>query len=325
MKKFAYLIFGLFILYGCNSGSTTPTVASTLTVNTYNYNPGNKTGVNITIGNGNTLQAEIDTGSDMTVVNESAIGPDVIVTSESLSMTYGGGTNTVSGHIGYGSVAFTASNGTKLISSPNTPLLVVDEGSVNQGGGNDAILGMRMNNQVSVRLYLPNPYNQMMILNRPLNQITFGQLNQSQLNNFANIQQVTTTCINYGVSVTVNNSCWDLADSAINYTVTDTHRTESTYNYHTILDSGEANATFYFSPAPSWMNYESVGLVILNPITVTANTDKGLIPLPLTSQTYYQDNPGNTVNPGNNLFNYYQVLFDQTNGIIGFQNSNIPL
>ncbi len=314
----SYIALPLLLIYACSSGNTTTRDGQTVSVNTYNYNPGNKTAVNITIGGSAPIQAEVDTGSDMTVVNESAIGPNIVKTNESISITYGGGQNTVSGYLAYGSVTFTTSSGATLSSESNTPILVVTQGSVNEGGGNNAILGMRMNNQVSVRLYLPFPYNQMMILNRPLSQLTFGQLSPTQLNEFANIQEINTNCVNYQVPVTITNKCWNLAQNAVNYSVSGTN---DSFNYETILDSGEENASFYFSPAPVWMNYNSDN-IILNTITVTANTDKGLILLPLTPQVYYRDNPGNAVNPGNNLFNYYQILFDQADGIVGFKNYN---
>lgn len=314
------LIFSL-VLAGCNVVNNT---SSLVTINTYDYDPGNKTGINISIGNSAPIKAEIDTGSDMTVVNESAIeSADIIKTTESMSMIYGGGENTVSGYLAYGSVTFTTNNGTTISSAKNTPLLIVTNGSVNEGGGNNAILGMRMNNQVSVRLYLPAPYNNMMILNRPNNQLIFGQLNSTQLNNFANIQQMQVSCVNYNVPVMLKNTCWDVAANSVSYTYTESG-IKNTTTYPTIFDSGEANASFYFSPAPSWMAYDNHD-VITTPLTVAANTDKGPIELPLTGNVYYRNIPTSTVNPGNNLFNSYQVLFDQVDGIIGFQNYNNPL
>ncbi len=325
-KTYAFLYFFVcFSLISCNSGSNTISSQNQLiTIDTYNYNPGNKTAVNISVGGSAPIKAEIDTGSDMTVVNESFIGPNIIKTTESLSITYGGGQNTVSGYLAYGSVTFTTSNGTTISSESTTPILVVTSGSVDEGGGNNAILGLRMNNQVSVKLYLPSPYNQMMILNRPLNRIIFGELSISQINKFANIQGITTTCINYKIVPTQNNQCWILAESAVNYTVTEFGGSESNYNYETLFDSGEGFANFYLSPVPIWMSYDSNN-VILTPISVTANTSQGPIPIPLTTQSYYHNSSGNTVNPGNNLFNYYQILFDQVDGVIGFQNYNNPL
>lgn len=326
-KAKAYcVVLTSILLGGCNSGSTAvsqPSSSQNITIATYNYNPGNKTGVQIEVGGSMPINAEIDTGSELTVINESVVGTNIIKTNQFESITYGGGQNTVSGYLAYGSVTFTTTSGIQINSSPDTPLLVVTQGSVDDGGGNNAILGMRMNTQASVRLYLPEPYNQMMILNRSLNLLTFGALTSNQLTSFADIQQVSTPCANYHIPMTINTTCWNLSRDSINYNVTSSG-SESTYNYSTILDSGEAISSFYFSSPPSWMSYDSNN-IILTPITVTANTTKGLVPLPLTSQSHYVSSPGNTVNPGNNLFNYYQVLFDQVDGIIGFADPNLSL
>lgn len=320
--SFLLVFFCGILLFGCNGGNNS-TLNNVVTINTYNYDPGNKTAVNISIGGSSPIMAEIDTGSDMTVVNEAAVGPNINKTNQIISITYGGGENTVSGYLAYGSVTFTTATGESISSSPNTPILVVTQGSVNEGGGNSAILGMRMNNQVSVRLYLQAPYNNMMILNRPMNHLVFGQLNASQLNNFANIQQVTTNCVNYAVPNTLSNTCWDIAPNSFSYTYTESGA-QGSANYPTVLDSGEGNASFYFSPAPSWMSYSSDN-IITTPIIVTANTNHGPINLPLTSTVYYRNIPTSTVNPGNNLFNSYQVLFDQMDGVIGFQDYNNQL
>jgi hypothetical protein len=315
-------LFSILCLTNCSSGNSN-TSNNLVTINTYNYNPGSKTAVNVSIGNSAPIMAEVDTGSDMTVVNESAVGANITKTNQIISLSYGGGENTVTGYLAYGVVAFTTATGTTLKSSANTPILVVTTGSVNEGGGNNAILGMRMNNQVSVRLYLPSPYNQMMILNRPKKQLVFGQLSPAQLNEFSNIQELESTCVNYGVPKTATNACWDIATNSVSYTY-DESGVQNTSDYSTVFDSGEGNASFYFSPAPAWMHYNKDD-IITTPITVTANTNKGPVVLPLTSTVYYRDLPRSTANPGNNLFNSYQVLFDQTDGIIGFQDYNNSL
>jgi hypothetical protein len=322
MIRLSALFIICFALATCNSASTavtTPRYAS-ITVNTFDYNPGNKTAVNVSIGGGPLAIAEIDSGSDLTVANESVVGPNIIKTSESATVSYGGGQNTVSGYIGYGSITFTTSNGSTISTNSNTPILVVESGSVDEGGGNNIILGMRMNNQVSSRLYLPYPYNQMMILNRAMGKIIFGNLTKSQVASFGTMQMVNSTCVNYNVPATSNNICYEVGDNSVNYTY-QTGDIESTVTLKTIFDSGEANANFYFSPAPSWMVYDRDG-VIQTPITASLNTSHGILPLPLPSVLYYDRDSGDTANPGNLYFNTYQVLFDQADGLTGFLESN---
>lgn len=326
-KSILIVAIGALTLVACNSGgsssavnpspSPSPTAApATLAVSTFTYNPGDKTGVNVSIGGSDPIIAEVDTGSNLTVVNESAVrGANIQMTSESLTLSYGGGINTVSGYIGYGSVSFTTTNGAQLTSSPQTPILVVTQGTVNLGGGNNAILGMQLNNQTSVRLFLPSPYNQMMLLNKPQSQLIFGQLSFAQLSEFANIQLESETCQNHQVTTSMNNTCWMTESIPVEYTYSQTGLPDGHVTIGTLFDSGAGNAMFQFSSQPSWLQLQ--GSVIQNTITAKVGTSQGVLPLPLTSTMIYESNTDNKVNAGNNLFNTYQVLFDQTDGIIG--------
>lgn len=307
------------ILVACSSGSTTNNNNSVIYVPTINYSPGNKTAVTTSIAGGNPIIAEIDTGSEITVVNESAIGTNLTKTSESLTIIYGAGTNKVSGYLAYGSVGFTTTNGQFIKTSPNTPLLVVTSGSVNQGGGNNAILGMRMNNQVSARLFMPYPYNQMMVLNRTKNFIAFGNLSTAQLNKFAVVAQQQINCANLAPINTANNYCWNSPVSATTYTYSLKDNKTSESNYPTIFDSGEALGNIYITPMPNWIESNEKGEVTNN-VTAVINTNKGAIPLPITLPLHYTPalTPPGAINPGNLLFESYQVLFNQRDGTMGF-------
>lgn len=315
-----------FYLVACNSGnsSSSTTTPATLSVSTFDYNPGSKTGVNVSIGGSAPIIAEVDTGSNLTVVNESALaGANIQMTTESLTLSYGGGINTVSGYIGYGSVSFTTTAGTTLTSSPHTPILVVNQGTVNLGGGNNAILGMQLNNKTSVRLFLPYPYNQMMVLNRPQNKLTFGQLSFTQLSNFANIQLESETCQNHQVTTSMTNTCWVTESIPVEYTYSRTGLPDGHATYGTLFDSGAGNAMFQFESQPSWLNLS--GNIIQNTITAKVGTSQGVLPLPLTSTLIYEANTDDKVNAGNNLFNTYQVLFDQADGVIGLLSAESSL
>ena len=312
-------------LTACNSGTiNSNSTPSLVTIKTFDYNPGYKTGVNISIGGSNPIIAEVDSGSNLTVVNESAVlGANITMTSESMQLTYGGGINTVKGLIGYGSVSFTTDTGTVISSSPQTPILVVTDGTVNLGGGNNAILGMQMNNQTSVRLFLPYPYNQMMILNRPQNQLSFGQLSFQQLSNFANIQLESEACQSHNVKTSMDNVCWMTESIPVKYKYSQNGTADGHITYGTLFDSGAGNAMFQFSTPPSWLTYS--GSIITNTITASVDTSNGIIPLPLPTTLIYQVSSDEKVNAGNNLFNTYQVLFNQRDGIIGLQSADNPL
>lgn len=323
MKRVCVSITVLIILLcGCSLGSSTSNNKLAF-VPTFNYMPGNKTATYVSIGGGESVIAEIDTGSEMTVVDKNYIGSNIIRTTESLTIVYGGGTNTVSGYIAYGSVEFTTSDGSKLRTSSQTPILVVESGSVDQGGGNNAILGMRMNNQISPRLFLPYPYNQMMVLNRSENFIAFGALSQTQLSKFAMLSQTQSPCQNLVNNISVSdNLCWSPESNSVTYRYSKSSGGHGESDYATLFDSGEAHGNIYITPMPSWIESSGDG-VIENHISAVLNTSKGKFPMPITTPIRYKQSltPPGIVNPGNLLFNQYQMLIDQNSGAIGFVES----
>lgn len=318
-KYTIWLICGItsIIIMSCSAGNSANNAVAV--VPTFNYDPGNKTATMVSIGSGKEIIAEIDTGSEMTVIDESCVGTNIVRTNESLTITYGAGTNTVSGYVAYASIKFTQQDGSVLSTNKNTPILVVTQGSVNQGGGNSAILGMRMNTQISSRLFLPYPYNQMMVLNRSESFIAFGNLNNAQLAKFALISQTNIPCNNLGINYSSGTSCWNTPQNAVTYQYSFGGSNFGESNYVTIFDSGEARGNIYIDPMPSWINLDSNN-VVLNQVSASLNTSQGSLPLPITTPLYYKQplTPPGSINPGNLLFNSYQVLFDQSSGQMGF-------
>lgn len=317
------------VLVACSSGSGSSNSAPSaqiIYVPTFNYQPGNKTAVMASIGGGNQIVAEIDTGSEMTVVDESAVGNNLLKTPQTITVTYGAGTNQVSGYLAYGVVKFTTANGETLSTSANAPIVVVTQGSVNQGGGNNAVLGMRMNNQVSSRLFLAYPYNQMMVLNRSESFIAFGKLSTTQLESFAQVNQSVIACQNSTIPNTAANSCWNTPESSVTYHYSLNGGGSGRSDYTTIFDSGEAIGNFYLESVPTWMDLDANNH-ITNQLSAVIHTNHGALPMPLNTPVMYRipvtppesGSPG-AVNPGNQLFEAYQVLFDQVNGVIGFRN-----
>ena len=317
------------VLVACSSGSgssNSAQSAAVVYVPTFNYQPGNKTAVMASIGGGNPIVAEVDTGSEMTVVDESAVGNNLLKTTQTIIVTYGAGTNQVSGYLAYGVIQFTTASGETLSTSANAPIVVVTQGSVNQGGGNNAVLGMRMNNQVSSRLFLAYPYNQMMVLNRSESFIAFGQLSTTQLESFAQVNQSIVACQNSTIPNTAANSCWNTLESSVTYNYSLNGGGFGRADYTTIFDSGEAIGNFYLESVPTWMDLDANNH-ITNQLSAVIHTNHGALPMPLTTPMMYHPpvtapEPGSpgSVNPGNQLFDLYQVLFDQADGLIGFRN-----
>lgn len=326
INKFLKISFLISIpctwLTACNSGSTTISQPQTIQIATAGYMPGNKIGMQVSVGGGQTVIGEIDTGSDLTVINASAVGPNIVLTNEVITITYGGGTNTITGNIAYGSLSFTTMSGQTISTSPNMPLVVVESGVVNADGGpNQVILGVEMDNQTSFRLYLPSPYNQMMLINEPNNTLTLGILNNNQLQQFSNIQLgVMNPCNNHGAIVGVSNTCWGTESIPVAYNYTQNGLPNGTTTYNSLFDSGAGNSSFALSTQPSWMNV--TGDIVTNTITASVMTSTGILPIQLPSEIKYETSNENKVNTGNNLFNYYQVLFIQQTGIIGLASSS---
>lgn len=151
-------------------------------------------------GNSAAALAEIDTGSQITVVTQAMVGPNIQMTSQTITLDYGQGENILVGTLGYGTVSFTTSDHKTLTTSPNTPIVVVP--AIPQGDY-DVILGMDLHTQVAARLYLPYPYNQMFVLNKTGGYLTVGTLTQSEINQFGTYQLQMTPCDNMAVSNTV--------------------------------------------------------------------------------------------------------------------------
>ena len=121
----------------------------------------------------------------------------------------------------------------------------------------------------------------------------------------------------------MTNTCWMTESIPVKYTYSKSDGSTGHATYATLFDSGAGNAMFQFSTKPSWL--ELSGNIIQNTIQAKVSTSNGTLPLPLTSTLIYESNSDDKVNAGNNLFNTYQVLFDQTDGIIGLQAYNNQL
>lgn len=306
----------------CSSGNNSNASYASLSVpaTTYQDAASTKFAVYTSAGGGKQTLTEIDTGSDLYVIESSYAGANIRYTGESMTILYNHGMVARSGLVGYTSVNFLSESGNVLISSVNNqvPVLVVPDGVIsNNASQNHAIMGMRMDGNVSVRLFLPTPYNQMFMMDMPDKQLIFGNFSPNQISQFGLIQLAESACDHYSVDSDRTNKCWNDMQIPVNYMATHNGAPiESTFN--SLFDSG-ADTSFQFSPLPDWLVVERNS--IINPIAPSVNTTKGVMSLQLTDNVAAVDSNynGGIVNVGNNLFNYYKVLYNQNTGNIGLQ------
>ena len=162
---------------------------------------------------------------------------------------------------------------------------------------------------------MPYPYNQAFIFDAPKSEIIFGNYTESKLANFGTVQLTKISCNSYGASSSANPSCWDDMAVPVDYRISGAP--EPVIQYNSLFDSG-ASSSFQFSPLPSWLKVNKDGDV-LNTVKAGMTTSLGVMPIYLTDPVSAFDSNynGGIVNVGNDIFNYYQVLFDQQNGEIG--------
>jgi hypothetical protein len=322
------IVASMFVIASCSSGSNSssqsnnPVFASiNVPATTYADAASSKFAVYTSAGNGKNTLTEIDTGSDLYVIESSYAGSNIYYTGESITLAYDHGTIKRSGLVGYTSVSFLSENGATLISttSNQVPVVVVPDGVIsNVESQNHAIMGMRMDGNVSVRLFLPYPYNQMFIMNMPERQLVFGNFTTQQMSSFGMVQAPESACDSYTVHSSSNNLCWDDMNLPVKYTATkDGTQVQATFN--SLFDSG-ASSSFQFKPLPDWLVVSDTNKV-KNPVAATIMTTQGPMALQLTEPTsaFANESNGGIVNVGNNIFNFYQVLYNQVNGQVGLK------
>lgn len=308
------------------AGATTNTltvsgVPATLSVATTSFAGGNrKTGIYFSVAGSNTpVFAEVDTGSSLLVVEQSYVGPNIQMTNQQITVAYDQGQNPVTGTLGYGSISIPTTTGQTLIANENTPILVVPDNSLGPDG-NEAILGSEMDNQVSAKLFLPYPYNQMMVLDHRGGILTYGKLTVAQIAAFGVVQlnaESPASCTNYNVSTIINSTCWADREIPVNNEISGDPNGTETYN--TLFDSGATHSSFQLDPLPSWMSV--TGGDLNNTVVATLPTSINAYTLPLTSDNEIkaEQDDSNMVNSGNKVFESYIFLFDQADGVIGLQ------
>lgn len=323
-----------FVLNACNGSSdnsSTQTYAQVTVPTTTYLDNGNqsKFATYTNAGNGKLVLTEIDTGSDFYVVESSFVGPNVVRTGQIIPLVYDHGNINRPGELAYTNVNYLTESGVTIIgTNSQVPIVIVPDGEIsNVESQNHAIMGMRMNSNLSAKLFLPYPYNQMFMLNIPDKQLIFGNFSPSQLSGFGITQLVESACNNASASTSSQATCWNDMALQVSYTANyKNKKIESTIN--TLFDSG-AQSNFQVDPLPDWLEVNQTGsdienTEVRNQVRANLPTNLGNLNVPLNlpiGANESQFNGGNMVNAGNNLFNFYAVLFDQLHGQIGLFNN----
>lgn len=276
-----------------------------------------KTDIMLSVAGGTPVIAEMDTGSEMLVVTQAAVGPNITMTQQQVTLDYGQGQNILTGYLGYGPVSFTTTSGQTLTTSSNTPIVVVP--AIPQGDY-QVILGMGLRTQAAARLYLPYPYNQMFLIDHTGRQLIFGTWTQAQIDQFATYQlnALPGACANSGATTLSTPICWNDQAVGVNYNINTGPSQSENITYPTLMDSGASNGSFQFPTAPSWAHING-NQEITNLITPILLTSQGEINLPFPQHIYYVESDANKVNLGNAIFAQFKVFYDQIDGIIGLQ------
>lgn len=321
---FLVMICGALIMSCTNGSSSSPTPIPTQTpqyksiaIPTTSYS-GSKFAIYTSVAGGKPALTEIDTGSDFLLIESSFVGSNIKMTNESITFTYDHGTNPRTGYLGYTTVSLLSSDMNPIITTNDqVPVIVVPDGGTGNGG-NNAIMGLRINGNVSLKLFLPYPYNQMMVADFANSQLIFGNLTESEVQKFGTVQLPKISCNNSNVQTSASAPCWNDMALPVNYIISG-NPTDEPLLVNSLFDSG-ASSSYQNSPLPNWFSVDNEGN-LQNSVSASITTTSGKQTVYLTPKIGAYDTlyNGNIFNVGNNIFNYYQILFDQADGKIGLK------
>lgn len=278
-----------------------------------------KTFTMIKVGNnGAPAKVTLDTGSSMLVLEQQYVKNYVPDPSNRIvTMGYGNGAKIVKGTIGYANVTL---NTQPKITANNVPILIVPNNTFTDRAG---IMGVEMSNQTSVWRYLPEPYNQMMVVNGPASTVSFGIVSNAEINTYATYRLNMGRCNN---SVNPQQgrdgiTCWATRKIPVNYTFSDnTGNVVYKATYNTIFDTGGGLTHFYLQPIPDELDNSIQNKTFNGSLAMSLDSaTQGTISLPSTKVVKIINNNRNVVNSGNQVFYDKTVLFDAQQGLIGFK------
>lgn len=309
----------VLLISACNSASTTPTGQQSVNVplEIYSVQGVTKYYSYTSVGGGVPGKTIIDTGSDVYFILRSQVGPNVVYTSESVILYYDFGNESVPGVLAYAPVTMYNGDIPVITSSVDTPIVVVESVAIPFNG----LMGVGMRGNLSPQLYFQSPYNQAMSVNLPESTLSFGKFDDTINSNGASwVQLDSITCNNYGTPIESSSAnCWNTFGLPVQSTFNEGESTYTAPTMNGLLDTG-SDSGFQLSPFPSYINVTNSHTT--NFAYATIQTSTGPLLMYMTSNIYAVDstyNGGNFVNIGNNVFNYYQIIFDRYDGKVWFK------
>lgn len=273
-------------------------------------------------GGGAPIQTVIDTGSDVYYISRNALGPNVIFTTESVTLYYDFGNRQVPGVLAYAPVSMYAGTTPVLTTTSYSPIVVVESVSPPF----NALMGVGMRGNLSPDLFFPYPYNQAISINLPESVVSFGLFESTISSSGASFVQLESqVCNNYGTPIESGSAnCWNTFGLPIQSTFNSGASAYTAPIMNGVLDTG-SDSGFQLMPLPSYMDI--VGGYVTNFAYATLQTSSGNLLMNMTNIIYAANsnyNGGNFVNVGNNVFNYYQIIFNRYDGKVWFKSPSTP-
>ena len=321
--KLCYIFFTGVVLAGCNSGGTATSssqIAQPVSVPLFVYSGGGQTKyyAYTSAGGGTPGQTVIDTGSDIYYVNQSSVGPNVTYTNESVTLYYDFGHRQVNGILAYAPVSMYSGSNVVITSAVNTPIVVVPDAPPPFIG----LMGVGMRSNISVNLYFAYPYNQALSVNLPESAISFGLFDHiTSGNGFSWVQLESQACKNYATPLESSANCWNTFGLPISANFNQGESTITAPLMNGLLDTG-SDSGFQLDPMPGYVQISNG--YTTNFAYATLQTSTGPLLMYMTPYVYAAQsnyNGGNFVNIGNNVFNYYQVIYDRYDGKVWFKSA----
>lgn len=305
--------------------------ATSLTIPTSDFATSNgirKTGINCSIGGGPPVLTEVDTGSDALVVEREFLGNQVELTNVSLTITYNAGRDPRQGVLAFAPYSLLDHSGQVVLNSTRMPIMVVNAGVVSNNGNNPnrAIFGVGTGTNVSPKLFLAPPYNQMLLLDRPGRQLSFGTF---PANDFAVVPLNASTGTNPFANPSPGPSpfgsplptpagsplgTYNDKGLPVEFTFGDTPPQQ----IQSLLDTG-ASSTIQ-APTATTPGIRVNGQDIVSPVNAVVLTAQGPRAVFFNQPIVYDHDTSRTTifcNLGNEMANHYTVLLDQAHGFLG--------
>jgi hypothetical protein len=265
---------------------------------------------------------EIDTGSQWLVIEEAYVS-NYIKTNRKYKMSYGVGAKTdIEGHIAFADITFESS---PSITAKHVPIIIVPNGSMKKvsGSGIHGILGLKMDTQNTPWNYLPEPYNQVMILNGPELNMSFGPSSDTLLKQYHTFQLPQLKgCVNLikPRSPIDQSKCWVVDTVPVTYTFTNLKgKVIAKDTVNTIFDSGGVDTHFVMPNLPEGIHAKNCAeRCLLKHVKIKSATfaDSGYY-IPMTKNVRYSKGKKRVSNSGFTVFYNKSMLFDLKNGLIG--------